>query len=362
VGLNLQVCSLDYRHAKITCSVEASIMSVMSSSRVSSEEIEKASAIDTRPDVGFVACIERGELERQALLLFESIRSYTGRFRDCAIYALSPRAGYAISENARRRLDALGVNYIDAVLNTECPENGPANRIAAAAYIEEKHPHEILVILDSDTLFLREPNAILLRPDVDVAVRPEACKGMGTTGPTDPFDGYWRDLCRCCGVDYEQIPWTESFADRRRIKAYYNAGLQIVRGKLGIMQRWADFFFASLRQQLVPFPEDRRIRSGAGWQDPGVGRTWGSDQAVLSLAIWSSTRRVQELEPTYNYSLLVHNSVEPERRDRIFPHLVHVHYHFMLHEDSVSKNPLFDESGPLSPEQRAWLSHDYKRL
>jgi len=27
-----------------------------------------------------------------------------------------------------------------------------------------------------------------------LAVRPEACKGMGTTGPTDPFDGYWRDL------------------------------------------------------------------------------------------------------------------------------------------------------------------------
>ena len=326
----------------------------MSSSRDLSEDIDKASTQDTRPDVGFVACIERGVLEQQALLLFESIRAYTGRFRDCAIYALSPRAGYGISENTRHKLEELGVNYIDAVLNTECLDYGPANRVAAAAYVEQKHPHEILVILDSDTLFLREPNEILLRPDVDVAVRPHAVKGICTNGPTDPFDGYWHDLCRCCGVDYDQIPWTESFADQSRIKASYNAGLVIVRGRLGIMQRWADFFFASVRQQLVPHPQGRRIRAGAGWVDPSTGRMWGSNQAALSLAIWSSTRQVQELEPTYNYSLLVHDRVRQELRDRIFPHLVHVHYHWLLQEDA-SKNPLFDVSGPLSSEQRAWL-------
>ena len=333
-------------------------MNLISSSPLSSGDIEKAAAKDTKPDVGFVACIERGELERQALLLFESIRSYTGRFRDCAIYALSPRAGFGISKNARRKLEELGVNYIDTVLNTECLEYGPANRVAAAAYVEQKHPHEILVILDSDTLFLREPNEFLLPSDVDVALRPVAVKGMCTDGPTDPFDGYWRDLCRCCGVDYEQIPWIESFADQRRIKASYNAGLVVVRGNLGIMQRWANFFFASVRQQLIPHPKDRRIRAGAGWVDPGTGRMWGSNQAALSLAIWSSTRQVQELEPTYNYSLIIHDRVKQEIRDRVFPHLVHVHYHWMLQEDA-SKNPLFDESGPLSSEQRTWLSHDY---
>jgi len=39
----------------------------------------------------------------QALLLFESIRRYTGRFKDCAIYALSPRAGHAISIDIRKK-------------------------------------------------------------------------------------------------------------------------------------------------------------------------------------------------------------------------------------------------------------------
>ena len=43
----------------------------MISSRVLSENIEEASVGGNGPDVGFVACIEAGVLERQALLLFE---------------------------------------------------------------------------------------------------------------------------------------------------------------------------------------------------------------------------------------------------------------------------------------------------
>jgi len=307
------------------------------------------------PDTAFVACIESGVLERQALLLFESIRRYTGRFRLCPIYALSPRAQYSISASARNRLDELNVVYIDKILNTDCPEYGSANRVAAAAYVEQQHPHETLVILDSDTLFLREPDEIVLRPDVDVAVRPVGVKGMCSSGPTDPFDGYWRDLCRCCGVDYDQIPWTESFADQCRIKASYNAGLVIVRGKLGIMQRWSNFFFTSVREQLKPYAHDRRFRTGAGWVDSSASRLWGSNQAALSLAIWSTTSNVKELEPTYNYQLTVHELIDKRLRKRIFPNLVHVHYHWMLH-DRTLKNPLFDRSGPLSAEQRVWLS------
>lgn len=306
------------------------------------------------PNLGFVACIEGGVLEAQALLLFESIRQYAGRFRDCPIYALSPREGHAISESARSKLDKLRITYIDAILNTECREYGSANRVAAAAYIEEMYPHQILVILDSDTLFLREPDKILLPPDVDVAVRPVDVKGMCTGGPGDPFDNYWRDLCRCCGVEYEEIPWTESFVDQRRIKASYNGGLVIVRSELGILQRWARFFFASVRQRLTPYAEAHRFRSGVSWIDSTASRLWGSNQAALSLAIWSSSRRVQELPPVYNYPLHQHGEISLDTVQSVFPHLVHVHYHWLL-EENPTQNPLFDSAGPLSSEQHHWL-------
>lgn len=320
----------------------------------STTDSSSKSAEPSVPDVGFVACIEGGVLETQALLLVESIRRYGGCFRDCPIYALSPRSGHSISESARYQLDRLRVSYSDVILNTECVEYGSANRVAAAAYIEKAHPHEVLVVLDSDTLFLREPDRILLAADVDVALRPVDVKGMCTTGPTDQFDRYWRDLCRCCGVDYEQIPWTESFVDHRRIKASYNGGLVIVRGGLGILQQWNEYFLASIRQGLTPYTQEWRLRSGVRWIDSTASKLWGSNQAALSLAIWSKTRRVQELPPTYNYPLHSHQQIDPTTVSAVFPHLVHVHYHWVFAEDPA-RNPIFAVAGPLSREQHEWL-------
>lgn len=308
-----------------------------------------------KPNVGFVACIEGGLLEAQALRLFESIRRYSGRFRDSALYALSPRAGHAISASARRRLAALGVVYDDTLLNTDCPEYGSANRVAAAAYIEATRPHDLLVILDSDTLFLREPEAFSLPPGVDVAARPVDVKGITPSGPQDASETYWQALCRLCGVDYDSLPWTESFVDRQRIKANYNGGLIVARGGLGLMRRWADYFFASIRHGLRPSPGTGTFRAGAGWVEPEVARLWGSNQAALALAIWSTTRQVRELPATYNYPLHLHTQVEPAVAQTVFPALVHVHYHWLLADEALASNPLFLPAGPLSANQRAWL-------
>lgn len=293
-------------------------------------------------------------LEAQALLLFESIRRYAGRFQDCAIYAFSPREGHAISSGAKAHLEKLSVNYVDTILNTDCTEYGSANRVAAAAYAEANYRHEFLVVLDSDTLFLREPDRILLPADIDVAVRPVDVKGMCTAGPYDQFDKYWRELCLCCGVDYDEIPWTNSFVDRQRIKASYNGGLVIVRSELGILQRWSKCFFASVEERLTPYAQPWHLRSGVSWIDSRASQFWGSNQAALSLAIWSNTRRVLELPPTYNYPLHQHKLIDAETIRSAFPQLVHVHYHWLLQE-SVEANPLFNAAGPLSPEQREWL-------
>ncbi|MEP6818526.1 MAG: hypothetical protein ABJA18_03260 [bacterium] len=308
-----------------------------------------------KPDVAFVACIEGGVLEAQTLLLFDSIRHYAGRFSDCSLYAFSPRAGHAISNDSRRTLDEQGVTYVDKILNTECPEYGSANRVAAAAHVEDTWAHDLLVILDSDTLFLRDPAELVLPPDIDAAVRPVDIKGMSTGGPSDSCDRYWRDLCRCCGVDYDQVPWRESFVDRQRIKANYNGGLIVVRRSLGILRRWADFFFQSIREGLKPHTNAESFRTGAGWIKPAAANLWGSNQAALSLAIWSSTRRVQELPATYNYPLHLHNQIDAALARRVFPELVHVHYHALFAPDAFAANPLLQAGGPLSASQRNWL-------
>jgi hypothetical protein len=156
-------------------------------------------------------------------------------------------------------------------------------------------------------------------------------------------------------VDYDEIPWTESFVDRARIKASYNGGLVVVRSELGILQRWAKFFFDSVRQRLTPYSDAWRLRSGVSWVDSTASKFWGSNQAALSLAIWSSTRRVQELPPTYNYPLHQHPLIDRKIVEELYPELVHVHYHWLF-EEPHEHNPLFAPRGPLSDEQRRWLS------
>ena len=73
------------------------------------------------------------------------------------------------------------------------------------------------------------------------------------------------------------------------------------------------------------------------------------------MAIWSITRRVRQLPPTYNYPLHLHERLEPTLARATFPHLVHVHYHWLLAADALPANPLFQPRGPLSPEQQDWL-------
>ena len=129
------------------------------------------------------------------------------------------------------------------------------------------------------------------------------------------------------GIDYESIPWTRSTVDGVQIKASYNGGLVVTRSRLGILQRWADIFFASARAGLMPDVKRSRFRAGAGWVDPSVGRWWGSNQAALSLALWSTTRNVVELPATYNYPLHMQDRMNDKKVAHLPDSWVHVHYH-----------------------------------
>ena len=291
------------------------------------------------PDtIAFVACIEPGALATQALRLFDSLRRCGGRFARCPAYAVSPRADRRIDTATRDALHRLDVVHVEKPLNLECPEYGSANRVAAAAWVEAHTTHAFVVVLDSDTLFLREPVEFLLADDVDAAVRPVDVKGMCSAGDDDPCDAYWRELGVLAGLDCDVLPWTHATVDGARIRASYNGGLVVTRTRLGLMQRWAEIFFASARAGLVPRPGRAGFRSGAGWIDPQVGRWWGSNQAALSFALWGGTDRVIELPLTYNYPLHMHARIAD--RTPAPESWVHVHYHWLFDQDRVAENPL----------------------
>ena len=308
-------------------------------------------------DIAFVACIERNAIEAQAFALFESIRTFGGRFAGCPIYAVAPRQGYGVGVRARRRLRDLAVEYVDDLLNRECREYGSANRVLAAAHVEANTSHEILAVLDSDTVFLREPVELELPAGVDLAVRPVDVKGICTTGTQDPNEVYWTALARLAGCDVGVLPWIETFVEGVPVRANYNGGLVVARSGKGILRRWADIFMASIRAGLTPSSEVFPLRSSTGPVGPAACRLWGSNQAALALAAWSTTDRVQILAPEYNYPLHVHQRIPPARRASDFSALVHVHYHWLgaADTDAVDVNPLFAGLWPHADPVRLWL-------
>jgi hypothetical protein len=279
--------------------------------------------------VTFVLCIENNAIRTQALLLCESIRRFGGRHCRAPILAVSPRAGLGVDRGTRRTLEAMDVEYVEQPLNIICQEYGSANRVLAAAWAEARASSEWIVVLDSDTMFLDEP---ALPEDADVAVRPVDSKGSTTEGPGDPFEDYWAQLADLQRVSIACLPFVATTDGEHRVRASYNGGLVVVRRDRGILTAWADLFARSVSAGLKPWRNNSmNIYASTGYVGREASEYWGSNQAALALAIWSTTRRVCHYPDTYNVPLHLMMS-RPDLRTRRQSPLVHVHYHSVFTE------------------------------
>ena len=307
--------------------------------------------------LAFVFCVEAGPLEAQAVLLAESVRRFAGAYRGAPVYAVAPRPGRRPARATVAALEAIDVAYLERDLNLECPEYGSANRLAVAAHVERTTGHERLAVLDTDTFFAAEPLRFELPPGVAAAVRPVDVKGMCTTGPGDPDDAYWRELCAVCGVAYEGLPWVTTATGDAVVKASYNGGLLVVRSAEGILGRAWDYFLLGARAGLRSWLGERgAIRASTGIVPPAAAAWWGTSQAATSLALWSGPRQVELLPAGYDYPLHQHCRLPPATVAAAFAHLVHVHYHYLLAApDAATAGPLLAAGTPLAPEVADWL-------
>jgi hypothetical protein len=286
-----------------------------------------------KEDPAFVLCIENNAIRDQALLLIESIRTFCGRYSRAEILAVAPRPGLGVDNATRARLEKLGATYHEAPLNIHCTEYGSANRVYAAAWAAENSAADTLVVLDSDALFLGEPE--LLGEQFDVAARPVDIKGCTTAGPGDEFEPYWQALCGLSGFPIDRLPYVETTFDRAKVRASYNGGYSVVRRETGILQRSADIFTRSVLADIRPYKERAGFRmfASTGFVSDLAAEYWGSNQAAFSIAVWSTTRRFRTLGARYNVSLhsLAEEKYWSDEWAGIAP--VHIHYHWMLDQD-----------------------------
>ena len=196
--------------------------------------------------IAFVACVEQGVLEQKARLMVRSIRRFGGAHRDTPIHTFAPRAGRGIGHATHALFDELGVSHHDERLNVDFDDYGVGNKIFAAARAEEIAGEDFIAFVDSDTIIVAEPDALVLADGVDAAVRPVEFhrwrepagadhwqthhRRVGSAGEMDEGDDYWLRMYELCDVD--QRPFVETSCDRVRIRAYANSGLVAVRREL----------------------------------------------------------------------------------------------------------------------------------
>jgi hypothetical protein len=256
--------------------------------------------------LAFIACVERGHLEAQTILLCRSIRRFGGGFRDAAIHTFEPRIGHAIAPATRRVLEELGVVHHVDVLNRSFVDQPVVNKVFACARAEESLDEEVLVFLDSDTVVIGEPDALDLPSGIDVALRPAYSAGLNSSGPGHPMDAYWRGVYEFFGIDNARYVETELGTITR---AYYSAGLIAARREAGFFGRWRSIFLELVCIDRLP--------------ESGISR---ADEIALAVAALEAKDRVRSLDGGYNYLIFRRAQLAAPWDRAQLEAVVHVHY------------------------------------
>jgi len=341
-----------YRRCNERCDRDAALAAPVSAIHAIPRE-PIAAALPAEATAGFVLCIEDNAIRDQALLLCQSIRRFGGRYRSAPIMAFSPRPRLRVDAATRRCLELINVEYFDVPLNETCDDYAPANRVFAGGYAESHSNTDFLVVLDSDTVWLEEPELPL---DADAAARVVDSKGSATRGPGDRFEPYWAQMAVLCGTSLDRLPMVRSTIGNERIRASYNAGLTVVRRSKGILTRCADLFAASLQAGMRPYRgTGMNIYASTGAVGEAGSEFWGSSQTALTLAIWASTDRVVHYPDHYNVPLhLVAADGDIDPRWLVRPP-VHLHYHYMFGARHHERAMEILAQMRLSQDRREWL-------
>jgi hypothetical protein len=175
-----------------------------------------------------VSCVEAGELEPKTIRMVESLRRFGGRFGDLDVIAVTPRRGPRLAPETRRRMSALEIRHVSITPKTRYVWHHYMNKAQAVMAAEEMTNTDSILWIDSDIIFLREPNDLALPPDIDFAASAPDTGLIGSRGGDDPHDLFWSRCAGLIGRQADELPWLTT-GDGHRIRFYWNAGLFVYR-------------------------------------------------------------------------------------------------------------------------------------
>ncbi|MEM7682852.1 MAG: hypothetical protein AAF288_12920, partial [Planctomycetota bacterium] len=156
----------------------------------------------------------------------------------------------------------------------------------ALSWAEKNLTAEVLAWFDTDTLIAQEPTLLDLPDGVDLAARPAEAM-LGSTGPDDVHEPYWRAVCDSLGFSAQDLPWIDSRPEGKPIRMYLHGGVYAFRRSLGLADVHMQTYLSRLASKIA---------------SPQHG-VYFYDQTSFSLSAHRVGARVLPLEDTYNYNL-----------------------------------------------------------
>jgi hypothetical protein len=286
------------------------------------------------PSMTVVACIESGLLEPLTIRMVDSLRRFGGRFANLKVIAVTPRMTPPLARETRRRMSELGIEHLRVHPNNPYAWHHYMNKAEAIAAVEGRVTTEAIAWIDSDILFMREPNGLELPSDVDFLASAPDAGVIGSKGMTDPNDPFWQRSAAVIKKDVDDLPWLQT-GDGQRIRFYWNAGLYVYRRGA----RFGREFLADFKIFL-----DRRVAKTHS-------QVHFMDQVVLGLTVTRLGLAWRALPDSSNFPVC---SYLPKNYNaaRIADVSV-LHFHDSMSPELWIK--LLGTIAPAHPQVRAWL-------
>ena len=193
------------------------------------------------PSMTIVLCIESGVLEKLSLRMVESLRRFGGRFANVEVVAVTPRISPPLARSTSRRMAELGIVHLQVRPKSGYAWHHYVGKVEAIAAVEARATTDEICWVDSDILFLIEPDGLELGPHADFAAAASDTGVIGSHGPSDPNDPFWQRAAAEIGFKVDDLPWLTT-NDGHYIRFYWNSGLFVYHRKTGFGRVYLELF------------------------------------------------------------------------------------------------------------------------
>ena len=246
-----------------------------------------------------------GEDERASLLLVRSLRTFGGELANQPLWLMMPQNLEQVSESTRQALEKFGVQ----INRFEVPEEalrfpfGGKVHAAAAAEALVSSQADLLVWMDSDTVFTKEPSELILGRNVNLGYRPVMLKNISSLYD-EPVNAFWSYVYQGCGTAVEAIHPMITTIDEMCIRPQFNAGILCLRPQKRLLATWRDNFERLYKQaELVAYYHENVLY-----------RIF-VHQAILAGTLLAGLKEeeMQDLGPRFNYPIFLNADRELAR-------------------------------------------------